>query len=255
MCLAVVAVDAHPRYALVVAANRDEVHARATAPAHWWSDRANLLAGRDLEAGGTWLGVTRQGRFAFVTNVRDAARRDAAAPSRGALVLRVLDDPRDAATALADAHADTRYNGYNLVAGDLSRALWISNRAPAPRVLLPGVHGVSNAQLDTAWPKLLRVKAAVAAWARDGDPDLAPLFAPLADRATTPDDALPSTGVALERERLLSAPFIVSPRYGTRSSTVLTVSRDGEAVFHERSFDAAGRATREVTERFAITPR
>ncbi|HET9046913.1 MAG TPA: NRDE family protein [Casimicrobiaceae bacterium] len=257
MCLAVVAINAHPRYALVVAANRDEFHARPTAPAHWWQDRRSrdLLAGRDLQAGGTWLGVTRRGRWAFVTNVREPGRRDVAAPSRGGLVVRVLDDPRDPATALADALTDTRYNGYNLIAGDLARAAWISNRSPESRTLAPGVHGVSNAQLDTPWPKLERVKAGVAAWTRAGHQDVAPLLELLVDRVATPDSALPKTGVPIEWERLLSSPFIVSPAYGTRSSTVLAVAHDGAAIFHERSFDASGRATGDVIERFATASR
>ena len=257
MCLAVVAIDAHPRYALVVAANRDEFHARPTAPAHWWDDRAprDLFAGRDLLAGGTWLGVTRRGRWAFVTNVREPGRPDVAAPSRGGLVVRVLDDPHDPARALADAQANGRYNGYNLIAGDVARAAWISNRSPALRALAPGVHGVSNAQLDTPWPKLERVKTGVAAWARAGGEDVAPLFDLLADRVATPDSALPETGVPVEWERLLSSPFIVSPGYGTRSSTVLAVSRDGEATVRERTFDATGRATGDVVERFALAPR
>jgi len=250
MCLAVVVIDAHPRYALVVAANRDEYHARPTAPAHWWDDRSarDLFAGRDLEAGGTWLGITRRGRWAFVTNVREPGLRDIAAPSRGGLVVRVLDDPRDAATALSDARADTRYNGYNLIAGDVARAAWISNRAPALRALVPGVHGVSNAQLDTPWPKLERVKAGMSAWTRDGTDDVAPLFDLLTDRAQPPDAALPATGVPLEWERILSSPFIVSPGYGTRSSTVLAVSYAGEVMFGERTFDAAGHAAREIVK-------
>ncbi len=254
MCLAVVAVDAHPRLALVVAANRDEYHARPTAAAHWWSERdpRDLFAGRDLDAGGTWLGITRRGRWALVTNVREPARRDDDAPSRGLLVVRVLDDRRDVVTALADAHGDTRYNGYNLIAGDGADAAWISNRAPAPRRLAPGIHGVSNAQLDTPWPKLERVKRGMAAWTRSGANDTAALFDLLADRTPAPDPALPSTGVPLEWERLLSSPFIATARYGTRSSTVLTVSRSGEAALHERSFDAAGRAAGDVVERFAI---
>jgi uncharacterized protein with NRDE domain len=257
MCLAVVVIDAHPSYALVVAANRDEFHARPTAPAYWWDDRAprDLFAGRDLQAGGTWLGVTRRGRWAFVTNVREPGRRDVAAPSRGGLVVRVLDDPREAATALADARTDTRYNGYNLIAGDADRAAWTSNRAATVETLASGVHGVSNAQLDTPWPKLARMKRGVAAWARDRGDDVRPLFELLSDRTAAPDAELPSTGVPLEWERLLSSPFIASPNYGTRSSTVVTMARDGEVVVRERTFDASGRATGEVAERFELTNR
>jgi uncharacterized protein with NRDE domain len=257
MCLAVVALDAHPDYALVVAANRDEFHARPTAPVHWWTDRParDLVAGRDLQAGGTWLGVARSRRWAFVTNVRDGGARDPSAPSRGELVVRVLDDPRNLASALDDARGLPGYNGYNLIAGDLGDAMWTSNRAPALRSLARGVHGVSNAQLDTPWPKLERVKSGVAAWARAGGDAFLPLFDLLADRVRASDDALPATGVPLDWERLLSSPFIVSPEYGTRSSTVLAMTRAGEVTLHERSFDAEGRPSAEVVERFAVTPR
>lgn len=257
MCLAVIALDAHPRYALVVAANRDEQHGRAAAPLHWWTDRParDLIAGRDLVAGGTWLGITTRGRWAFVTNVREPGKFDPALASRGALVVRVLDDRRRVDETLADVErTGAGYNGYNLIAGDVARAAWISNRVPGVHPLATGIHGVSNARLDTPWPKLERVKAGVLAWTRAGRDDSAALFDLLADRALTPDVDLPSTGVPLEWERRLSAPFIVSDGYGTRCSTVLTVDRDGTAVMTERRFDAAGDAVADVVERFAIAP-
>jgi len=252
MCLAIVALNAHPRYALAVAANRDEYHARPTARAHWWPDdeAPGILAGRDLEAGGTWLGVTRAGCWAFVTNVREGGQRDAAAPSRGALVPRVLRDARDPQTALAAAIADAaHYNGFNLMAGDVSSACWGSNRGERGRVVAPGIHGMSNARLDTPWPKLARTKAGVAAWALEGRDDIGPLFALLADRERARDDELPDTGVSIEWERILSAPFII----GTRCSTVLTVSRDGEARFVEQSFDARGEPSGRVDTTFTLS--
>lgn len=255
MCLAVVAIAAHPRFALVVAANRDEAHARRAAPAQWWNERAHdgILAGRDLSAGGTWLGVTRRGRWAFVTNVREPGRHDPGAPSRGALVVDALDDARTAETAVAAIHARAAsYNGYNLIAGDLARASWASNRVDAVHVLDAGVHGVSNARLDTPWPKLERARAGMRAWAAMATDDVAPLLAMLADRTQAPDDALPATGVSREWERLLSAPFIVSERYGTRCSTVLTIAHDGASRFVERSFDATGAAVGEVEHRFEV---
>jgi uncharacterized protein with NRDE domain len=258
MCLAVVALRVHPRYAVVVVANRDEYHARPAAPAAWWRDAATaeLLAGRDLEAGGTWLGVNRRGRWAFVTNVREPGRHDPGAPSRGALVPRLLAHPADVAAALADVLADgARYNGFNLLAGDLAHGAWGSNRASQTRVLDDGVHGLSNAQLDTPWPKLEWTRAGVAAWARRGDPDVEPLFELLASRARPPDDALPATGVPLEWERVLSSPFIASERYGTRSSTVLAIARDGVATLRERAFDAAGTPVGEAVHRFRVDPR
>jgi len=251
MCLAVIALGAHPRYPLVVAANRDEFHDRPSAAAAWWEE--GWFAGRDLQAGGTWLGITRGGRVALLTNVRDPARHDPQAPSRGSLVTRVLADAGPAAEALAAAIADGgEHNGFNLVVGNSREAHWGSNRAGTPRTLAPGLHGLSNASLDTPWPKVVRTKAAVAAWCDAGGDDPAALFSVLADRALAPEETLPATGVTLEWERLLSAPFIVSERYGTRSSTVVTVDVDGRAQFIERAFDSAGEPSGEVVERFDL---
>ena len=251
MCLALFALDAHPRYALVVAANRDEYHARPAAAAAWWDE--GWLAGRDLRAGGTWFGVTRAGRWAFVTNVREPARYDPDAPSRGSLVPAVLADAQTPTASLERIVAGaTAQNGFNLVAGDGARGAWGSNRAIASQMLPAGVHGVSNAALDTPWPKVTRTKAAMAEWCSTAESDIALLFAMLADTRVAPDAELPATGVTPERERLLSAPFIVSADYGTRCSTVLTVARDGAARFVERSFGPSGKALRDVEHRFAI---
>jgi uncharacterized protein with NRDE domain len=252
MCLALLALDTHPRYAIVLAANRDEFRARAADAAHWW-DGDTMFAGRDRVAGGTWLGVNRRGRFAFVTNVREPGRHDPSAPTRGTLVPRVLDDARPVGDAVAHAIGDSaRMNGFNLLAGEGSAAAWGSNRADAVRTLPPGVHGVSNAALDTPWPKLVRTRDALAAWARAGDEDIEPLFALLGDRRPAPDADLPRTGVTVEWERMLSSPFIVAPNYGTRCSTVVLIGRDGAIRFVERSFDAEGRASGEVDHRFAV---
>jgi uncharacterized protein with NRDE domain len=256
VCLAVIALDRHPRYALIIAANRDEFHARPTERAHWWKDAhgAPLLAGRDLDHGGTWLGVTRRGRFAFITNVREPGRHDPLAPSRGSLVPAVLRDADDVPAALESIVAGaTAFNGFNLVAGDRSAAAFASNRVPGITLLRKGVHGVSNARLDTPWPKLDRAKAGVERWAARGDDDVDALFAVLADRVLATDAELPATGIPLERERLLSAPFIVSADYGTRSSTILAVARDGTALFVERTFNAAGEVTGDVEYRFRVT--
>jgi uncharacterized protein with NRDE domain len=251
MCLAVVALATHPRYALVVAANRDELHARPTSAAHWWPE--GLLAGRDERAFGTWLGVTRQGRFAFVTNVREPGRNDAAAPSRGELVPRILCEGGKIAVACEGVARDgANYNGFNIVAGDTSSAFYVSNRHKGAIALGDGVHGLSNASLDDPWPKVVRTRNALARWCASGDDDADPLWQALADRRPSADDDLPATGVSRERERLLSATFIVDPAYGTRSSTLLTVTRDGSAMFIERSFDAQGEPTSEVAERFSL---
>ncbi|MEO5699757.1 MAG: NRDE family protein [Casimicrobiaceae bacterium] len=251
MCLAVVALDAHPVYATVIVANRDEFHARAALPAHWWSE--GFLAGRDVPGGGTWLGVTRAGRWGFLTNVRESAWRDPDAPSRGALVTDVLtavDPPmRTLAAIAAEAGA---FNGFNLLAGHGGEAGWYSNRSPAPLPLVGGLHGISNAALDTPWPKVVGTRAAVAAWCAAGTQDTEALFVALTVKAIAPDDVLPMTGVTLEWERRLSAPFIVSADYGTRCSTVLLLGRDGEAQFEERAFDPAGELVNVARERFTM---
>ena len=251
MCLALVALDAHSKYRCVIAANRDEFHARAAAPAHWWDD--GVLAGRDLVARGTWFGVTRTGRWALVTNFREGIPRDPYAPSRGELVTRML---HDAASPLRSSAAllpeGGRYHGFNLLVGDGSDAAFASNRASGALALGEGIHGLSNHLLNTPWPKLLRSKARLTEWLSGDDPAIEVAFAFLADRAPASDSALPVTGISPQWERLLSSPFIVSPDYGTRSSTVLLIARDGSARFVERSFDADGDAVGQVAFDFRI---
>lgn len=256
MCLALIAFGAHPRYRLVLAANRDEFHARSAAPAAWWNE--GFLAGRDLKEGGTWLGVDRRGRFALLTNVREPVRRDVDAPTRGMLVPRILVSDQPPVDTLRALVVDgSRYNGFNLIAGDATHLGWGSNRAPASSTLAQGIYGVSNHLLDTPWPKVVRAKEGLERWCRDsngGDADdLAAVFALLGDRQRAPDAALPSTGVPVEWERLLSSPFIVSAEYGTRCTTIVTVDHEGRVRFIERSFDPAGSLTGEVEYRFALT--
>lgn len=255
MCLVVVALDAHPRYALLIAANRDEFHHRATAPAHWWED--GWLAGRDLQGGGTWLGIDRRGRWALLTNVREPQRFDAAAPTRGTLVPQLLRAESRPEAALRHALGPDAawHNGFNLLAGTGAVGSWGSNRAAGITVLCPGVHGLSNAALDTPWPKLLRAKAALAAWSRDAAAQPDDAFAFLADTTPVADADLPSTGVPLAWERRLAPAFIIGSEYGTRSSTVVAVDRNGEATFVERSFDAGGSAIGEARHRFMLQPR
>jgi uncharacterized protein with NRDE domain len=245
MCLAVIAWQSHPDYPLVVAANRDEFYARATRPAAWWGQAVSLLAGRDEEGGGTWLGINRRGRFALLTNVRAPSERNRHAPTRGALVVAALQSGEPIATWLeslvARSHA---YNGFNLLVGDAVATSgrgpeihYYSNRlAAAPRRLEPGIYGLSNAFLDTPWPKVTRAVGRFACQiASRVDPDA--LLALMADRALVPDEALPSTGVPLEWERVLSAIQIRANGYGTRATTVITVRNDGLVSFVERAFD------------------
>jgi uncharacterized protein with NRDE domain len=254
MCLAVFALDAHPRFALIVASNRDEFHDRPSAPLHWWE--SGILGGRDLSAGGTWMGITRTGRWALVTNYREGRRTHEQAPSRGSLVVRLLAETgADLATDIDTIRPELdRFNGCNLVGGLLGAGHYASNRSPRTHRLGPGVHGLSNALLDAPWPKVERVRASLARWLERADPDPDELFAALADREQAPDHALPETGVTREWERVLSSPFIVTPRYGTRCSTVLAVDRNGLARVRERSFGPDGAPTGEVSLEFRIEP-
>jgi uncharacterized protein with NRDE domain len=254
MCLALVAIGVHPRYPLLVAANRDEFHRRPAAPAQWWSE--GWFGGRDLEAGGTWLGVAPTGRWALLTNVREPSRHDPRAPSRGALVPAFLADGDAPAAAIAATTAAAgSSNGFNLLGGDATAIAWASNRAPSPRTLTHGVHGLSNALLDTPWPKVRRTATALRHWCAAGGMPLDALVDLLADRTIATDDELPSTGVPLEWERRLSAPFIVSPDYGTRCSTVFAVDGTGNLQFIERSFAADGSPSGEVREAFRLRTR
>lgn len=235
MCLILFAWQARARYRLVLAANRDEFYARPAAPMDWWPERPTVLAGRDLEAGGTWFGVTRDGRFAAVTNHRDPHRNVDGRPSRGALVADYLGGdaaPGDYLAALARRGED--YNGFNLLVGDRETLWYYGNRDGAPRPLAPGVYGLSNALLDTPWPKVRHGKHALATAL--AQPEVAPeaLFTLLAERREAPDAELPATGVSLEWERRLSPLFIASEHYGTRCSTVLLLGDDGCVQVHER---------------------
>jgi uncharacterized protein with NRDE domain len=251
MCLALIALHAHPRYPLVIAANRDEFHARAADPAHWWTQA--LLAGRDRVGGGTWFGTTRAARWALITNFREGAARDPAAPSRGGLVTQALGAPETALAFAARASVDgQRFHGFNLLVGDGATGAYTSNRASGALELGGGIFGLSNHLLDTPWPKVVRSKALLAAVLARNDDPLAAAFVLLADREHAGDAALPATGVSQQWERILSPTFIVSPEYGTRCSTVMTIDDAGIARLVERSFDANGQATGEVAHGFRI---
>jgi uncharacterized protein with NRDE domain len=239
MCLILLAYEAHPDYRLILAANRDEFFSRPTAPASFWEDAPHILAGRDLKEGGTWLGMTRSGRIAAITNYRDprAERKDA--PSRGGLVSGYLTGSMGVEEYLAQLKREgSGYNGFNLIFGDRSRICWFSNRHESPRFLEPGIHGLSNHLLDTPWPKVTRGKEAMEFIVAKGKPvHPEALFAILADRTIAPDDLLPDTGVGIEMERFLSPLFISTPAYGTRSSTVILIDRQARVTFMEQSFN------------------
>jgi uncharacterized protein with NRDE domain len=252
MCLVALAIDQSRRFPLVVAANRDEFFARPAARLAWWSPKpeaASVLGGRDLESGGTWMGLTAAGRLALLTNLRGGLRHDPAAPSRGGIVTAWL-------CAQEPAHkfwmrtALSGHNGFNLIAADFreGECFWASNTGAHPKRLERGVYGLSNGGLDTPWPKVVALKSQLAAAmdeASSVDELAAQLFAALADRSLAADADLPQTGIPLDWERQLSAAFIRTPdqRYGTRCSTLIITERSGRHpathVF-ERSFAASG---------------
>jgi uncharacterized protein with NRDE domain len=252
MCLVLVVWRVHPRYTCLVAANRDEFHARPTARAEWWPDQPQILAGRDLEAGGTWLGVTRTGRFAALTNYRDPEQRRATAPSRGALVTSMLESGASVAEGLAylrDVGAD--YNGFNLIFSDGERLGIYESVRGAGRELEPGIYGLSNHLLDTPWPKVQNAKTRLEAVLLDLT-DTAPLLDLLRDDRPASDAQLPQTGVSLEWERLLSSAFVRAPDYGTRCSTIIRIERRGRAYFEEWSWDSVGSDIGRISLQFEL---
>ena len=248
MCLIAFAWDPSAATRFVMAANRDEFYARPSVPAGWWAAHPDVWAGQDLQAGGTWLGITRGGRFAAITNVREPQPTRTDMQSRGLLTLDFLtgrSSPRDYLAAVAQT-AD-RFRGFNLLVGELygpaPDLCYFSNRGGNPPAsLAPGVYGMSNAALDTPWPKVVSLTSALTLL-KAGDAPLEAYLRPLEDRRVAPDPELPSTGVTLALERVLSSPFIISPEYGTRSQTVLMANAHGDVDVLERSFQNADEAT------------
>lgn len=252
MCLILFAWRSHPQHRLLLAANRDEFYRRPALPAHWWDDAPHILAGRDLEQGGTWLGVTRSGRFAALTNVRNPSARPGPR-SRGHLVRDFLDSDSSPADFIARLrHRASDYSPFNLLLGD-GEQLHYTNHHGEWRQLQPGIYGLSNATLDTPWPKVLSGKQQLAAlMTREPQPEL--LFGMLADRTEAGDDELPDTGIDRVLEKSLSARFIHRDGYGTRCSTVLTQSHAGDIVFCEQAFDADSHNASRVDYRWPVTP-
>ena len=237
MCLVLVAWRVHPEFPLVVAANRDEFYARPTALAARWPISPDIIGGRDLEAGGTWLGVSDQGRFAAVTNVREPGMAKGKL-SRGELTRNFLEGQQSAEDFLATLdYAD--YSGFNLLLADGAALHYASNRGPQVQLLAPGVYGLSNHLLDSPWPKLISARERFSV-ALKSLPASQSFFDILRDGEIVPDDQLPETGVSLDWERRLSAIFVRSQDYGTRASTVVTVNAEKSLFFEERSFGPNG---------------
>lgn len=248
MCLLVLAWRCHPRYRAVVAANRDEFHARPAAPLALWSEPPGVAGGRDLQAQGAWFAVDQRRRFGIVTNFREFGRRPRRAPSRGGLIPTYLAADLPPAESLRALETDAPgYAGFNLLLADGDSLWYASNRADVfARELPPGIYGLSNEFLDTPWPKLVRVRERFAALLSEAHDDrdalVERLLGLLADRETAPVAELPAGGPSPEWARKLSAPFVLDAEYGTRCSTVLTIE-ERALVMVERRFDAEGRAT------------
>lgn len=233
MCLIVLAYKHHPDFPLIVAANRDEFHARPTQQAEFWPEVPDVLAGRDLQAGGTWLGMTRSGRFAALTNYRDLRRQSVSGPSRGGLVLEALGRSPDLSKS-------NRYDGFNLIHGPHKALRYHSNVSQADILMPAGIHAISNHFLDTPWPKVVHARRRFELALALGVGTFEPLFDLLRDTTTAADEELPDTGLPIERERQLSSIFIQSDGYGTRCSTVITVRSDGQVRFEERTYHPEG---------------
>ena len=243
MCLIVFAWQVVPGAPLIAAANRDEYYERPASPAGTWPEHPQVFAGRDLQGGGSWMGITQDGpngpKFAAITNIRGPQERRTDAPSRGALVADYLAGNLDAPAYIASIAAGaSAYNGFNLVLGDRENLIWYSNRGAEDerngKQLEPGIYGISNGLLDAPWPKVVRTKAQFASLLCQGAPEDA-YFEMLADTTRASDMRLPDTGIAIDLERVLSAVCIETPGYGTRTSTVVKLYADAPAELHERT--------------------
>jgi len=255
MCLIFLSLNAHPDYSLIIAGNRDEFYQRQTSQAHFWDDHKDLLAGRDLEAGGTWMGITRQGKISLVTNYRDLYNLKTEAPSRGHLVTNYLlngDKPDDYLNTIAET--GSVYNGFNLIAGYPDELHYYSNYKERVEKIPDGIHGLSNHLLNTPWPKVERGLAKFRSLIQQKQPAIPELFDMLYDEELASNDRLPDTGIGLERERMLSSMFIKSPGYGSRSSTIITIDRNNSVVFAERVYDLQTFEYYTQTFEFALHP-
>ena len=245
MCLILFAWQSHPRYSLIVAANRDEFHQRPSAVADFWEDDSDILAGRDLEAGGTWLGLTRSGRFAAITNYREPlAPGHSPERSRGHLVSDYLKSGGMPLEHAGNVHkAGPAYQGFNLLLGTAGELAYVSNRSEKAVPVGAGSHGLSNHLLDTDWPKIISGRERLDRLIQDEALEAESLFELLTDKTLTPGTMPENIEASLAPERLMKHYFIVSPVYGTRCSTVVLIGRDGRVQFLERQFNSQGQAT------------
>ncbi|MEP1034258.1 NRDE family protein [Ekhidna sp.] len=251
MCLITFAYKAHPKYKFILAANRDEFYARPTAPVDWWKDHPEILGGRDLQALGTWMAIHKNGRFAAVTNYRDIKNIKDEAQSRGDLPVNFLLSDQTSENYAKDVYqAGSNYNGFNLLL--LARELvHVSNYDNVINTLEPGIFGLSNALLDTPWPKVTRAKRAFSELIQT-DFTNEVLIEMMQDDTIAPDNHLPETGLDYDREKALSAICIRTPEYGTCCSTAVTIDHEGNVAFMEKNYPVGNRTEGTVSFNFTI---
>jgi uncharacterized protein with NRDE domain len=252
MCLVVFAWKMHPEYRLVLAANRDEFHKRPAQELHWWPDSPDILAGRDLQAGGTWLAVSKPGRFATVTNYREQLSPRPGLRSRGEIITNFVRSEAAVGKFVASLESDD-YAGFSLLAADRDELWYVSNRGDEAVQLAPGIYGLSNASLDTPWTKLVRTRDALRNLTESGEVDETTLLRIMADRTPAPSADVEAGNLPFVLAKALTAPHIVSAEYGTRCSTALTWSEQEKISVCERRFDAAGTASGDSRYSFAAT--
>ncbi len=254
MCLITLAYNAHPKYKFILAANRDEFYARPTSSVDWWEDHSDIIGGRDLQALGTWMAMNKNGRFAAVTNYRDIKNINPEAQSRGDLPVNfLLSDMSPEAYSADVQRAGKNYNGFNLLAMD-DALVHVSNYEKSINNLEPGIFGVSNALLDTPWPKVIKAKRAFSEIIQT-DFSLENLIEMMQDDSTAPDEQLPETGLDYEREKAVSAMCIRTPDYGTCCSTAITIDHNGQVDFMEKSYPVGDRTEKTVSFSFKINER
>jgi len=253
VCLVVLAWQQHPDLPLIVAGNRDEFHKRPTKEIHWWPDKPDIVGGRDLQAAGTWLALNANGRFATVTNYRDAELPIPKLRSRGHLVTGFLESPDEPLEYLHSID-DAAYAGFNLLVSDGGTLAWTSNRGESARVLPPGIYGLSNALLDSPWYKVVRGKAALRQLISANNVNETELLRILADRSKAPVAEVEADRLPFRAAYAISAAFIVLPDYGTRSSSIVLCDSAGNWRLHERRFDPGGETIGDTTLRFDAKP-
>ncbi|MFY0599894.1 MAG: NRDE family protein [Cyclobacteriaceae bacterium] len=252
MCLIAFAWNSHPKYKLILIANRDEFYERPSATASFWKDCPDIYAGRDLVATGTWMGISKSGRFGAITNYRDIKNIQKDARSRGDIIPRYLsesDDPKSFSQKLN--HYSSEYNGFNFLASDFKTMTHYSNYQGKVNVIDPGIHGLSNAFLDTPWPKVESLKRGLRK-AISSKFDHKQMFDLLSDTQEADEKMLPRTGVPLEWEKALSSVCIRTEKYGTCSSTVITVTHAGVVDFSEKTHAIGDKKEKTVKSNFTI---